>query len=103
MNSEEKSTAAVQQRTKRKEEAKRVPERKEAKGAVVYIGPAIKDVAVAGGVYTNGLPERLKDEIGRRPALRELVVPVEKLAEAKKELAKPGSALAEIYKRAAGR
>lgn len=99
--SEGKNTAAVQQKTKRKEEAKGIQgQRKE---TVVYIGPTMKGVAITGGLYNNGLPEELKNEIEKRPMLRELVVPVERLAEAKKELAKPGSALATIYKKAAGK
>lgn len=94
----EKSMAAAQKKAGKKEEVT-----KSAKGqrekTVVYIGPTIKNVASTGSVYTNGLPERLKKEMEKQPAIGELLVPVEKLAEAKRSLAMPGSALAMIYKK----
>ena len=99
--SEGKNTAAAQQKAKRKEEE--MPYKGRGKRTMAYIGPTIKNVAVTGSLYTNGLPEALENEIKERPLVGELVIPVERLAEAKKELATPGSALATVYRKAEGK
>lgn len=93
--SEEKNTAAVQAKTKRKEGAKNAP--LDGK-TVMYVGPTIRGVAAAGSLFKNGLPELLKREMEKQPAIRDLIVPVDRLAEANKELAMPDSALAAVYR-----
>lgn len=84
------------QETKGKQAAKKEAE---APKTVMYIGPSIKNVVATGTLYNKGLPEKLKQEIDRQPVLQELLIPVDKLAEAQKELASPGSGLAIIYQK----
>lgn len=67
------------------------------KKTVVYIGPTIKNVVSTGTIYNNGLPEPLKKEMEKLPMIGSLLIPVDRLAAAQKELATPGSALAIIY------
>lgn len=66
---------------------------------VVYIGPDIPGVKQY-TTYNAGLPDALKEKIKEHPFFNSLVVPVEKLARASKELAKEGSALSILYQRA---
>ncbi len=69
----------------------------EQKKTVVYVGPSIKNVISAGTVYNNGIPETFIQEMDRQPVIKSLLMPVEQLAEARKELARAGSALKTIY------
>lgn len=69
------------------------------KKTVVYIGPSIKNIVSTGTVYNNGLPAKLTQEIEKQPVIKSLIIPVEELAAAQKELATSGSALAVIYSR----
>lgn len=94
--SEEKNVAAVQQKAKKKEAAK--SPMWDGK-TVMYVGPTIRGVAAEGSLFKNGLPELLKNEMEKQPAIRDLIVPVDRLAEANKELAMPGSALAAVYRK----
>lgn len=82
------------QETKTKQTAKSEAVQKK---TVVYIGPTIKSVVSTGTIYNNGLPESLKKEIEKFPLIGSLLIPVDELAAAQKELATPGSALAIIY------
>lgn len=69
----------------------------EQKKTLVYIGPSIKNVVSTGTVYNNGLPAKVMQEIEKQPIIKSLVIPVDKLAAAQKELATQRSALAVIY------
>lgn len=71
----------------------------QAAGAMVYIGPDIPG-AKQYTVYNAGLPDALKDKIKERPFFNSLVVPVTGLAKANAELAKEGSALSILYRKA---
>lgn len=64
---------------------------------LIYIGPTIPGVAKENTVYNNGLPETLSKKAEEVPAIKALIIPVEKLAAASVELAKPGSALSIVY------
>ncbi len=66
---------------------------------VVYIGPDIPDVKQY-TVFNNGLPAILIQKIADKPFFNSLVVPVTKLAQANVDLAKEGSALNVLYKKA---
>lgn len=79
---------------------KEVPSKVPKEPAVaIYIGPNIPG-AKQYTVFNNGLPEVLEERIKEHPVFRSLVVPVEKLAQACKELSREGSALHVIYKKA---
>ena len=71
-------------------------------GIVVYIGPDIPG-AKQYTTYNAGLPDALKEKIKEHPFFNSLVVPVEKLAKASAELAKEGSALSILYRKASGK
>ena len=69
---------------------------------MVYIGPDIPG-AKQFTTYNAGLPDALKEKIKEHPFFNSFVVPVEKLAKAGAELAKEGSALNTLYRRACGK
>lgn len=79
--------------------AKKVAKKEKIQEPVVYIGPDIPD-AKQYTVFNNGLPESLKKRITEKPFFNALFVPVMELAQAQKELAKAGSALNVLYKKA---
>lgn len=81
--------------------AKAAPATQEAE-TVVYIGPDIPG-AKQYTTYNAGLPDALKEKIKEHPFFNSLVVPVEKLAKASTELAKEGSALSILYRKASGK
>lgn len=66
---------------------------------VMYIGPDIPG-AKQNTVFNNGLPDALKEKVKEHPVFRSLVVPVEKLAQARVELENRGSALSVLYQKA---
>lgn len=81
--------------------AKAAPTTQEAE-TVVYIGPNIPG-AKQYTTYNAGLPDALKEKIKEQPFFKSFVVPVEKLAKASAELAKEGSALSILYRKASGK
>ena len=81
--------------------AKAAPATQEAE-TVVYIGPDIPG-AKQYTTYNAGLPDALKEKIKEHPFFNSFVVPVERLANANAELAKEGSALSILYRRASGK
>ena len=85
---------AKQPEPKAKQPAKREAKQKK---TVVYIGPSIRNVVSTGTIYNNGLPESLILKMNEQPVIKNLLVPVEGLADARKELTRPGSALRTIY------
>lgn len=78
--------------------AKAAPTTQEAE-TVVYIGPNIPG-AKQYTTYNAGLPDALKEKIKEQPFFNSFVVPVEKLARASAELAREGSALSTLYRKA---
>lgn len=66
---------------------------------VVYIGPDIPG-AKQYTTYNAGLPAALREQVIEHRVFESLVVPVERLAKANAELAKEGSALNILYKKA---
>lgn len=53
---------------------------------VVYCGPSIPGVAKQFTAYTNGIPKALAEEIVKKPAMEGLVVPLDRLPDAMKQL-----------------
>ena len=53
---------------------------------MVYCGPSIPGVAKQYTAYTNGIPTALAEAIVKQPAMEGLVVPLEQLPEAMKNL-----------------
>lgn len=73
---------------------------KDTKKIVQYIGPTIPKVAVTSTVYSNGIPSELQEEIKNCRAINSLIVPLEKLVKARKELEQKDSALCLCYEKA---
>lgn len=69
------------------------------KELVMYIGPTIPAVATKNTVFNNGLPAELQKEIKAVPAIGALVVPIAKLAKAKKEIETKNTALEICYRK----
>ena len=60
---------------------------------MVYIGPTMKHVAREGSAYRGGYTPKFEKKIKDNPILKELIVPVTELAEARKEMRTAGSRL----------
>lgn len=67
---------------------------------VVYVGPTIPKVAKNGTAYVNGLVPKLQETMEKNPIFLQLVIPVDKLAAARKEINTPGSAANLLFKEA---
>ena len=66
---------------------------------VMYIGPSIPNVVQASTVFKNGvLTEALKKCVEEKPYMKKLLVPLEELPAAMKEL-NSNSAISSIYRR----
>ena len=65
----------------------------------VYIGPTTKHVAREGSAYRGGYTPKFEQKIKDNPILKELIVPVTELAEARKEMRTAGSRLEALYKK----
>ncbi len=89
-------TTEKKQQTQRKAAVKESLPKQE---IVMYIGPDIPG-AKQNTVFNNGLPDALKEKIKEHPVFRSLIVPVGKLAQARVELEKKGSALSVLYQKA---
>lgn len=63
----------------------------------MYIGPTFPGVEKA-SVYTNGLPDPLKEKVENYPVFGELIVDIGDLPATRKELANPESAVSRCYK-----
>lgn len=68
---------------------------------LIYCGPSLRGIAPQYTAFTGGLPEELRVQCGKTPALRALLVTPDKLAETRAALRDPDSALSTIFDRAA--
>lgn len=69
---------------------------------VMYLGPYKKGIVTFGTVFNHGIPVVLREEIKKNPVLAELLVPLNKVAEARKELSIAGSRMQILYEKAKG-
>jgi len=73
------------------------PPRGEKKGEkVIYLGPPMTEAGFSinyGAIYSNGLPEEVKEKAKSDSAFSKLLVPVGEAAKTMRELARPGSDL----------
>ena len=72
------------------------------RGTMIYIGPSIDHLIQTGAAFAGGYPPKVEAALKKEPFLYDLMIPVSQLAEARKELSKPGSGLAALYRRAEG-
>lgn len=76
-------TAAVANTT---EKSKKVVLQETVNEQVVYIGPTIPGIIVANTILSNGITKELADAKNEVPAIGTLIVPIRKLAYARKRL-----------------
>ena len=72
----------------------------EAAGTVVYCGPSIKGVAKQFTAYNNGIPEGLKAATEKNKVLTALIVPLEDLPEAMRQLREKTGPIYALYRKA---
>lgn len=82
---------------------KRTKKAAEAAGMVVYCGPSIKGVARQYTAYNNGIPEGLKQAAEKNKILAALIVPLEDLPEAMRQLRQKSGRIYTLYKAVQGR
>ena len=82
---------------------KRTKKAAEAAGTVVYCGPSIKGVARQYTAYNNGIPEGLKQAAEKNKLLAALIVPLEDLPEAMRQLRQRSGRIYTLYKAVQGR
>lgn len=82
---------------------KRTKKAAEAAGTVVYCGPSIKGVARQYTAYNNGIPEGLKQAAEKNKILAALIVPLEDLPEAMRQLRQKSGRIHTLYKAVQGR
>lgn len=82
---------------------KRTKKAAEAAGTVVYCGPSIKGVARQYTAYNNGIPEGLKQAAEKNKILAALIVPLEDLPEAMRQLRQKSGRMYTLYKAVQGR
>lgn len=70
-----------------------------AKTAVVYIGPAIKDVVMSNTVFSNGISKELELFCKELPILTTLIVPINRLAIVREGLQDKQSAISICYQK----
>ena len=68
---------------------------------LAYVGPTIVGVASHNTVFNNGLPDALKLAIEKESAFRGLVIPIDKLASALKEIDTKSGATFSLYEKVA--
>lgn len=71
---------------------------KTASPTVVYCGPSIEGVAKQYTVYKGTLPEQLSAAAEKMPAINELIIPLDKLAEARRQLNSKSGYIYRLYK-----
>ena len=82
---------------------KRTRKAAEAVGTVVYCGPPIRGVAKQFTAYNNGLPEGLKAATEKNKILAALIVPLEDLPEAMRQLRQRSGRIYTLYKAVQGK
>lgn len=76
---------------------KDAPTPPEASGPVAYCGPTIPGAARQYTVYQNGIPGSLAEALADNPALRGLVLPLDRLPEARASLGKRSGPIYSLY------
>lgn len=82
---------------------KRTKKAAEAAGTVMYCGPSIKGVVRQFTAYNNGIPEELKAATEKNKVLAALIVPLEDLPEAMRQLRQKSGRIYTLYKAVQGK
>lgn len=82
---------------------KKIKKAAEAAGTVVYCGPSIRGVAKQYTAYNNGIPEKLKAAAEKNKVLASLIVPLEDLPEAMRQLRQRSGRIYTLYQAVQGK
>jgi len=66
--------------------------------AVVYCGPTLEGVAKQYTVYKGTPPEQLSSAARKMPAISELIIPLDKLADARRQINSKSGYMHRLYK-----
>lgn len=66
-------------------------------GPMVYCGPALPGVARQYTVYRNGIPGSLAEALAEKPVLRGLLLPLDRLPDARKAISGRAGPLYRLY------
>lgn len=66
---------------------------------VMYMGPAIRGIVKNGAVFTAGIPKKLEKLAEKKPIIRQLIIPLSEIVQAKKDLDTEGSVTSAAYDR----
>ncbi len=90
----------IESKLEKKEKNTAVPPKaKQHTGTVVYCGPSLRGVARQYTVFNEGIPEPLQELINRHPAVRGLIVPVERFAKTRLAVETRGTAEYVLYQK----
>lgn len=71
-------------------------------GTVVYCGPPIRGLIRQYTAFTSGLPAQVKDAAGKNAAFAALIVPLEQLPEAMRQIQQKSGRFYTLYQRVQG-
>ena len=66
---------------------------------VMYIGPTLRGVAKSGAVFSGGVPKKLEKLAAKKPIIKNLIVPISGIVQAKKDVDTEGTVAAVAYDR----
>ena len=66
---------------------------------VMYIGPTLRGVAKSGAVFSGGIPKKLEKLAAKKPIIKNLIVPISGIVQAKKDADTEGTVAAVAYDR----
>lgn len=66
---------------------------------VMYIGPTLRGVAKSGAVFSGGIPKKLEKLAAKKPIIKNLIVPISGIVQAKKDVDIEGTVAAVAYDR----
>lgn len=96
MNSEKREVETTVSNEKAFKSKKMVAESKE---KLIYLGPSIKDKIMGNTIFSNGISKELKEISKEIPAIKSLIVPINKLSKVRKELQEKDSVISICYQK----
>lgn len=66
---------------------------------VMYVGPTIRGVVKSGAVFSDGIPKNLEKLAEKKPIIKNLIVPLSGIVQAKKDVDTEGTVAAVAYDR----
>ena len=66
---------------------------------VMYIGTKLRRVGKSGAVFSGGIPKKLEKLAAKKPIIKNLIVPISGIVQAKKDVDTEGTVAAVAYDR----